>query len=57
MMNNKTALCYQCDDVVEEGIEHNCMRGLTKNINHLHRKMDLLLEVLKNELMWMNKKK
>ena len=36
-------VCYNCDGVIESvNLVHNCIRGITDNINRLHCNMNLL---------------
>lgn len=36
-------LCFNCNNVIEPNILHNCIKGITDNINRLHSNINLLL--------------
>ncbi len=42
-MTEKTAICAQCDGVLEDFVQHSCIRGLTDNINRVHKNHNELL--------------
>ncbi len=40
----KTHICFNCDAVIDNSEAHNCIKGITKNINRLHSSVNKLLE-------------
>ncbi len=41
-MTDKIAICGQCDGLIENPLIHNCIRGLTENINNLRHMINEL---------------
>lgn len=39
----KTQICFNCDAVMEPMAAHNCIKGITENINRLHSNMNSLM--------------
>ena len=35
-----TQICFNCDGVIEPIMIHNCIRGITENINRLHSNLN-----------------
>lgn len=48
-MSTPFYLCARCNLSLNENMDHDCIRGITENINALHRKIDFLLEHLRRE--------
>lgn len=38
-----TQVCFNCDGVMENAVAHNCIRGLTENINRINLNLDKLI--------------
>jgi hypothetical protein len=36
-------ICFNCDGLIENPASHNCIKGITDNINRLHSTMNQLL--------------
>lgn len=36
-------ICFNCDGVMQPNINHNCIRGITENINQLHSNLNTLM--------------
>lgn len=49
-MNEPIQICFKCDGLIHPNVFHDCIRGLTDNINRLHNNLNLLL--MKN--VWIN---
>lgn len=44
-------ICGKCDGYMDERMVHDCIRGITDNINRLHSNLNLLLKT-KDEKFW-----
>lgn len=40
------SICCACDGVIQEGMIHNCIRGLADKIDKLQKDIDKLLKVV-----------
>jgi len=54
-MKDKIVICAQCYCVIEEFVLHNCVRGLTENINNLRHMINELSIKIDRVLLRMNK--
>jgi hypothetical protein len=46
-MNGTIKICWNCEDEINERVVHHCIKGITNNINRLHKRMDEMQQITK----------
>jgi hypothetical protein len=42
-------MCGQCAGIIQDGVDHSCIQGLTENIHRVHHNLNLVLNKLNEQ--------